>query len=210
MIQQKDVTGIGALNYVRQELSRGGVLSDYINKLPLDNGAIYAFVHEGTSEKKLYDFEYGALCPFDERLIEERPLSMPIPNDSRPLLVERIQQHLNLSEANCCLFEDPIRSPTDPIVSISAIDYVYLNNGSMFYFLNYLKNDASTISKTLSISEDYVLLCALSSMDVASQNKFFPNREIILNLLKEFATNVSSFFVKAYDHESYLMWVKAV
>jgi hypothetical protein len=47
-------------------------------------------------------------------------------------------------------------------------------------------------------------------MDVASQNEFLPNREISLNLLKKFATNVSSFFVKAYDHESYLMWVKAV
>jgi len=208
MIEQRNITGSSALDYVRQELSRGGVLSDYINKLPLDNGSIYAFVPEGTSENKLYDFEYGALYPFDEGLIDERPLSMPIPNDSRPLLVERIQQHLNLSETNCCLFEDPIRSPSDPIVSISAIDYVHLNNSSMFYFFNHSKNDASVIGKALSISEDYVFLCALSSMDVITQNEFLPNKEISLNLLEKFAAGVSSFFVEAYDHEGYLMWVK--
>jgi len=210
MIETKNVTGSAALNYVRQELSRGRVLSDRINQLPLDDGTIYAFVPTGTSADKLYDFEYGALYPFDERMIEERPSSMPIPNDSRPLLIERIQQHLNFSEVNCCLFEDPVRSPTDPIVSVSAIDYVYLGDGSMFYFFNYPKNNASTISKALSISEDYVFLCALSSIDMAAQNEFLPNEEISLNLLEKFAVNVSSFFVKAYDHESYLMWVKTV
>jgi hypothetical protein len=208
MIEKKNITGTAALNYVKQELSRGGALSACINELLLANGAIYAFVPGGTSESKLYDFENGGLYLLDEEFLDERPSSTPILNDARPLLVEIIQQHLTSMGVNCCLFEDQLLSPTDPIVATFSLDYVHLSDGQMFYFFNSHRNNTSTIRKALATSEAHVFLCVLSSLDIDMQNEFLPNREISLGLLEEFAASVSSFFVEAYDHEGYLMWVK--
>jgi hypothetical protein len=208
MIQQINVTGVAALNYVKQELSRGGVLSDCINELPLGNGVIYAFVPAGTSENKLYDFENGGLYLLDEEFLDERPSSTPILNDARPLLVEMIQQYLTQKEINCCLFEDQLGSPEDPITSASVPDYVHLGGRKIFYFYNLHKNGTSIIRKAFVTSEAHVFLCALSSLDIAIQNEFLLNNEINLSLLEKFAAGVSSFFVNAYDHEGFLMWAK--
>ena len=208
MIQQKNVTGTVALNYVKQELSRGGVLSDCINELPLDAGDIYAFVPSGVSENNLYDFENGVLYPCDESLLSERPLSIPIRNDARPFLVEIIQQYLTSKKVNCCLFEDQLRSPTDPITIASALNYVHLSGDQIFYFFNYNKNNTSTIGKALVTSEAHVFLCVLSSLDIDTQNEFLPKREISIDLLRKFAVGTSSFLVNAYDHEGFLMWSK--
>jgi hypothetical protein len=208
MIESKIVTGTAVLNYIKQELSRGGALSACINKLPLANGVVYAFVPTRTSENKLYDFENGGLYSFDEKLSDERPSSIPIQNEARPLLVEMIQQYLTLRDVNCCLFEDLLRSPTDPIGASSALDYVHLHGGQIFYFFNSKKSDTSIIREALVTSEAHVFLCVLSSLDIAMHNEFLPNKEISLNLLEKFAEGVSLFFVKAYDYEGYLMWVR--
>lgn len=210
MIQQKNVTGTAALNYVKQELSRGGILSDCINELPLANGAIYAFVPAKASDSNLYDFESGGIYPVDEKLLEERPGSTPIQNDARPFVIEIIQQYLTSDEVNSCLFEDPLSLTTDPITAASPLDYVYLSGGQIFYFFNSHQNDTSIILKALKTSEAHTFLCTLSSLDIALQNEFLKHKEISLSLLEKFTAGVSSFFVKAYDHEGYLMWVKAV
>jgi hypothetical protein len=207
MIEQINVTGDAALNYVKQELSRGCFLSDCINKLSLGNGDIFAFVPEGTPEKTLYNFEYGVLYPFDETVLMKGPTSMPIQNDARPILVEMIQEYLTQREVNCCLFEDQIRSPEDPITKTSVLEYVQIE-GKMLYFFNFHKNGASTVRKAFVASESHVFLCALSSLDIAVQNEFLLNKEINLSLIEKFAAGVSSFFVNAYDHEGFLMWVR--
>jgi hypothetical protein len=208
MIEKKNITRPAALNYVKIELSKGGVLSTCISSLPLLNGSIFALVPAETSDKNLYDFENGVLYPIDEKLLDAKQPAIPIQNEARPLLVEIIQQYLNANETNCCLFEDPIRLRTDPIATDSAIDYVHLIGGEMFYFFNSSSNDSSKISKALVTSEAYIFLCALSSLDIAMQNEFLPNKEISLNILEKFAAGVFAFFVKAYDYEGYLMWVR--
>jgi hypothetical protein len=207
MIEKKNVTGTAALNYVKRELSKGGVLSTCISSLPLVKGSIYALVPAETSDVNLYDFENGVLYPFDEKLLDAKQPAIPIQNEARPFLVEIVQQYLNVSETNCCLFEDPIRLPTDPKVTDSAIDYVHLIGGEMFYFFNSSSNDSSKINKALMTSEAYIFLCALSSLGTVKQNAFLTKKEIDLELLKLFTAGVSSFFVKAYDYEGYLMWV---
>jgi hypothetical protein len=205
---QKNVTGTAALNYVKQELSRGGFLSDCISELPLNNGVLYAFVPEEVSENKLYNFENGGLYPVNENDLTEGPYSMPIINDARPFLVEIIQQHLTSGEVNCCLFEDQLRAPMDPVMIASPLDYVHFEGRKIFYFFNHYKNETSIISKALVTSEAHVFLCVLSSLDIATQNEFLPKSEINLDLLRKFAVGTSSFFINAYDHEGFLMWSK--
>ena len=208
MIINKNVTGAAALTYIKDQLSNGGVLSTCINRLPLGNGKICALVPENTSDKNLFNFKYGVLYPFDKNLIKENHYSMPIQNEARPVVVEMIHQFLNANDVNCCLFEDPISKPMDPIVTKSPIDYICLKGGEMFYFFNLFNNDSSVISKALLRSENYNFLCALSSVDISLQSEFSPNKEVSLNLIEKFAGGVSAFFVKAYDYEGYLMWVR--
>lgn len=208
MVKQQNVTGTLALKYMKDELSRGGVLSSIIEQLPLSNGDIYALVPEGTRIDRLYDFEHGGVYPVDREVLPDGAYSIPIPNDARSTLVEIIEQHLASGEANCCLFEDQLRTPSDPIVAVSALDYVHLGSGQMFYFFNSNRKETSSIAKALTTSEAHVFLCALSSLEADLQNEFVSNGEINLVLLEKFASGIRSFFVNAYDHEGFLMWAK--
>ena len=207
MIQQKNVTGTQVLDYIRRELSRGGALSDCINELPLADGTVHAFVPAEVAEDKLYDFGNGTLYPVDKPLSTGDPSSMRIQNDARPFLLETIQHYLVAGETNCCLFEDQLRSPSDPITAASKLDYVLLNS-NIFYFFNGSKNEPSTLGKALKVSEAHVFLCVLAALDNETQNEFGPYKNITLDLLRRFSSGVTSFFVSAYDHEGFLMWVR--
>ena len=207
MIRKKNVNGLLAFDYLKQELAKGRSLSAKLNNLSLDNGSIQALVPEETSDKKLYQFEEGSLYFFDKELKWNKS-AIPIQNDAKPLVVDEIRNHLNLSERNCCLFEEPIRVPSDFSVTNSGIEYIHLNNNEMFYFFNQQNNNGAKIKKALLTSEAHIFLCALSSLDISIQNEFLASGEISLAQLEKFVDNISYFFVKAYDHEGYLMWVR--
>ena len=153
MIEKKDVTGKAAFNYLIQELEKGGVFSAFIKALPLNDGMVFALVPAGTSSDKLYNFGNGGLYDFDEGLLREKHVA-PIQNEARPFLIKEVQNHLELSESSCCLFEDPIRSSTDPIVGASVIEYIHLSGGEMFYFFNQDNSNFDTKHRPLVTSED--------------------------------------------------------
>ena len=62
MIQKVNVTSPGAFNYLRSQLSLGSTfLSKNILEFPLEQGKVFAFVPEETSNEALFQFESGGL-----------------------------------------------------------------------------------------------------------------------------------------------------
>ena len=204
MLQKKTVTGVIALDYLKTVLGRGGKLSSYIGRLPLIQGEISAFVPLSTTDETLYKFEYGGIYHYEP--CAENEYVVPIKNNAKPLVIKEIQSYLMSDEANCCLFEDALSSPSDGWLLHKPLEYVHLDNNDMFYFFDNRRNDYNEIENALTKSTSHVFLCALSSLNQPSRSELSERKEISLDLLEQFASKVVRFFLMAYDYEGYLMW----
>jgi hypothetical protein len=205
MIIKKDITSPEAFTYIRKQLDMGKTLSSCINAISLEIAKVFALVPEATSEKQLFNFDSGGIYPLEKAAIKEGSI-VPIRNDSKQLVIKEVLSHLSSNMNNCSLFEDALGNPSDPWLTSSKIEYVHVNKSEIFYFFDNNNKNEGKIEEAFNASEGYVFLCALSSLDLAERSKFVSQREVPSELLKSFATNLSAFFVKAYDGEGYLMW----
>jgi len=206
MIVKQNITNPKSFLYLRDQLSLGKSLSNTLGMLPIEKGTVFAFVPAGVSEEQLFNFKIGGIYPPDTALGNKEMIT-PIKNDSRPLVINEILLHLNSNVNNCCLFEDALTIPTDPWVATSQIEYITVSGSEMLYFFDSSFKDEEKIGEVFSISEGYVFLCALSSLAPVDRNKVLAYKDVSSELLKVFMTNLSAFFVRAYDGEGYLMWV---
>ncbi len=207
MIVKKIVTGLKSFNYIRSQLNIGIYLSNCISKLPIENGDVFSFVPEETSEENLFNFGSGGIYPFDKDQLKTTNL-IPIRNDSKSIVLNEILEFIKTDESNCCLFADPSASPNFPWVKSSGIEYVFLKHEEMYYYFDNRKYDLKEINEAFTISDTYIFLCALSSLNLEQRSYFEPFKEITTNSLDIFVKNTSAFFMKAYDHEGYLLWTK--
>lgn len=207
MIKQVDITSPEAFAYVQEQLDLSGkTLANQLLSKSLLEGKVFTYVPENTPLEFLYRFETGGIYPFDRSLLQKTPALVPVQNDARPVVMEYILKYLHENKERCCLFEEPVGSPSDPWVKNSKMKYVHLNE-EMYYFFD--KNAKSEeFEDAFMTSEGYYFLCVLSSLPIDSQDGFAPFNSLNSNQLKNFASNVVSFFVRAYDGEGYLQWNK--
>jgi hypothetical protein len=207
-IEKKNVTGSDALKYIRDQLDIGGSLANYINTLPIEIGEVYSFVPKDTTNENLYNFSSGGIYPFDKRLLKSKNI-LPVRNNAKFSMVDEIQNYLKISDTNCCLFEDTVNIPSDSWIKASGIEYIYIKDKEMFYYFDKLNNSAEKINEALTKSENYSFTCGLSSLSKNDHKKFATFEEINMELIMLFVKSISLFFVRAYDGEGYLMWVKS-
>jgi hypothetical protein len=204
MINKKEVTGDKAYSYLRKQLNMGISLSEFVNKLPIENGKVYSFVPDGVSPESLYTFELGGIYPLNE---EEKATGLSlVPNDARPVVMAEIQDFVTENELNCCLFEEPNASPDFPWVKSSGMEYVHLNNQEMFFFFDQSNCDNGKLKDAFITSEVYIFLCVLSKLEKNLHSRFAPFNEVKTDVLTLLVENTEGFFVRAYDGEGYLMW----
>jgi hypothetical protein len=207
MTEEINVTGIEAFSYLRKQLDIGISLSNCINSLSIEDGEVYSFVPAGTSREKIYNFNLGGIYPFQKEELSSSQLN-PIRNDSRQIAICKIRKHIEADDKNCCIFENPNASPYFPWVKTLGIEYVHLRNEEMFFFFDKNNDVIEHVENAFIISEAYIFLCALSSLNENDHSNLAAFKEITVDILELFVKNLSSFFVKAYDGEGYLMWVK--
>ncbi len=209
VMRKKDVTGLAAFKYIREELSKGLSLSEYLNNtLTIETGRVYSFVPEDAPENEVYNFDYGMLYGSDS-LRKEGQFVMPVRNDATPMVISEIQEYLNLNNTKCCLFEDCTQWAGDFALESSGIEYQKYNTRNIYYFFGLGNNNLEKITDAFFSSNSYVFLCAFSNLDVEEQRKIIPFSEITVESMKLFVTNASSIIVKAYDGEGYLIWISA-
>jgi hypothetical protein len=207
MVEKKVVTGTEAFSYIRKQLDMGISLSHFVNSLPIEGGQVFSFVPEETSSEKLYDFISGGIHPFENEELKSTELDF-LHNEAKRLVLEEIIKHIDENDQNCCIFENPNASPYFPWVKSSGIEYVHIGNEEMFFFFDKKGSDFEKVENAFTTSDVYIFLCALSSLDQTVHSSYDGFKEISVELLDVFVKNVSSLFVKAYDGEGYLMWVR--
>ena len=207
MIDKIDVTGDRSFKYLREQLNMGISLSQIMNNLPIENGKVYAFVPQGINEESLYNFSYGGIYPFDKEELKTTNV-IRVRNDAKKIILDIIEKHIILNEENCCLFEYPNAAPHDPWVATSGMNFIHLNNEQMFFFFDKRSCEIEKLQEAFSTSHTYIFLCVLSTLNINEHSHFAPFKEITDELLSLLVNESSSFFVRAYDGEGYLMWEK--
>ncbi|ANE51010.1 hypothetical protein [Flavisolibacter tropicus] len=209
MIKRVDITSPQAFAYIQEQLDISGkTLANQLLSKSLLKGKVFTYVPENAPSELLYRFETGGIYPFDRSLLQNTPALVPVQNDARPVVINDILQYLRQNKEHCCLFEEAHGKPTDPWVEPSQMKYVYLND-EMYYFFN-KDAEPQEFEDSFRTSEGYYFLCALSSLPIDSQNGFSSFNSLNSEQLKSFASNVVSFFVRAYDGEGYLQWSNEV
>jgi len=207
MIKRVDITSPEAFAYVQEQLDLSGkTLANQLLSTSLLEGKVFTYVPENTPSELLYRFETSGIYPFERSLLQNIPALVPVQNDARPVVMEDILKYLHENKEHCCLFEEPVGRPSDPWVKNSKMKYVHLND-EMYYFFD--KDPKSEeVKDAFRTSDGYYFLCVLSSLRIDDQCGFSPFNSLNSDRLKDFASNVVSFFVRAYDGEGYLQWDK--
>lgn len=209
MIVRKDITSSVAASYVIEQLELSGkTLANLLLLLPLSTGKITAYVPEGTPENALFAFSSGGLYPAEDGIsLEDGSYLVPIRNDAESVVNDHVLAYLKECGEHCCLFEDAVASPTDGWVQKSNVEYIYLEK-EMYYFFNG-QSDPKRLKGAMRESGAYYFLFALSKLPVDTQTEFQSFKPIDETQLKQFAENVTSLFVQAYDREGYLEWSRS-
>jgi hypothetical protein len=208
MVKRIEVTSSEAFTYLRGQLELSGkTLANLLLNQLLKAGKVYAYVPDGTSSELLFMFNSGGLYPFEKELFRRPPILIPVKNNARPVVMNLVQQHVRSSKDNCCLFEEPVWEPSDSWLKQSNTEYIYLGK-EMYYFFGGNELDLD-FQKAFGTSEGYYFLCVLSTLDSGHQQEFSPFSSITSDLITYFVSNMSSFFIRAYDGEGYLQWTKA-
>jgi len=206
MITKIEITTKDSINYVREQLFLGGkTLSNFLLSIPLEKGKIFAIVPDNTDSQILFQFETGGVYTYDQDLFKRKPVLIPIRNDSRPFVIDLIENYIKINESHCCIFEEPVGQPNFPYVIQSGIEYVHIEN-EMYYFFDEKNSDREKLEDAFTTSEGYYFLCGLSSLPIEEHSLFAPFKEITSGYLKKIAENLTAFITRAYDGEGYLMW----
>ncbi|HLY69793.1 MAG TPA: hypothetical protein VKR53_08685 [Puia sp.] len=205
MIKKTELTSEAAVKYLRDQFYFSKPLSDLLGNIALEKGKIYALADDIFSNEALQNFEIGSAVDLSKAVyLEDGSYLTPIPDDARKAFIILIKDYLESSPLNCCIIEDPLREPDDPIVLKSKIRYVTVED-QLYYFLDG-GSDPEEIENSVHAGEAYYSLCMLSSFDLGLHKEFAPFSSVSERLLEEIVNNLDSFFVGAYDHEGYLMW----
>jgi hypothetical protein len=207
MIEKRELSGLKPFEYIKERLLWGSkVLSGSVAKIDLEKGKVYALVPAGISEDHLYSFEQGGLYYSEIKEINNTRIQSVV-NNSKELFQELIFNHIASASGNCCVFEEPDGSPSDPWVSKLNAEYIHYNE-EMYYFFNTSNIAREKIEQATNYADGYYFLCVLSSLD-NELSEFKSGDEISFDSLKTIADNCQTFFVGAYDGEGYLMWSKS-
>jgi len=207
MLKKKEVTSKQAFDYLREQINSEKPLSKFLSQQDIESGKVYTFVPEYVSEEQLYKFSTGGLYFSEKKLINGAWLSEII-NESKPRIQQMIKDYLNAFQNNCCIFEECNSAPTDPWVITSKVEYVHMHD-DMYYFFDKKNINPYMFQEAFDGSGGWYFLCVLSSLEVEKHANFAPFKEVSSRLLKTIANNATAFFVEAYDHEGYLMWIKS-
>jgi hypothetical protein len=140
------------------------------------------------------------------RRVNENQMNV-ILNVADSILHQTISKHIESYYENCCIFEEPNARPDDPWVKKSGIEYVSLDK-EMYYFFDEENYNEEKLTKAISRSKGYYFLCALGKLDSFDHKRFDSFSEITQEDLRNFVNNLKSFYVIAYDGESFLAWEK--
>lgn len=198
------------LAYLRKSLTNANTLSDILLEvIDFKKGSLFTLLPEGSNLERLYEFEAGVILPQNPRIVtcseEGVSSSYSITPSISKKLSEIILETLKNRENITCIFDDIIRSPSDPFKSSSLNGCKYSRDGELYYILG--ENKASLENVQTALNASYAFWHSLGMLTNADLhlNSYELNEEIFRNICIE----TQMLFVGAYDGEGYVFWEKS-
>lgn len=193
MIREFDF-GSKSIEYLRDQLSGGNTLSQYLLRLPLENGRITSFLPESFEPAAHSSFRTGGAIT--TKLIGDE-------RDSRILAL--ISTQLNKKGNTYAVFES-IARVSDPKIAEKG-QYYFTFGREVYIFVDQTKNDLQTIKEAVRRAKSYPFVGVVTSLQDSS-SKIEPYSEIDLNSLTRLATNAECVLTDIYDGEAFMIWKK--
>jgi hypothetical protein len=204
MIVKKDVSGPRAISYIKEHVNRSGkTLAELLLTLPLSEGKVFAFVPEDCRNDSLFNFDSGFADDNEVITHDDGSALVPIQNHARPVILAAVRSYLSSDPEHCCIYEDPYGAGFG---LSKKIDFSHFHDE--YYYLFSQGYHVENLEHALKDGGPYYFLMVLSRLSDAKQADFVSPKILDHELLVEAFQNVNSFFVMAYDWESYLQWLK--
>lgn len=194
--------------YIDDKLLWRGSLSLSLRDIIDNTETIYALAPLDTPLDALYNFSSGGIYYNETNRLFPDAKIKPIINKHTTFLIEIIKKYIFQSGDNCCILEDALSSPGDPILLKKKLNYISSDKDEVFYFFDSSNYDLVKLENSYTQAEQIDSLFVLSSfdknrhIDLLNPNKLSkPDFDLI-------SINTDLIVLKAYDGEGYLIWVK--
>jgi hypothetical protein len=212
--------GSEAIDYIQKHLKEGKTLSQYLLRSDnLKSGNIITIIPDYVSNEKAKQLEFGIHRkppPETHKFYTDEygrtTRAVPVTRITF-WSIEKIKEFLAMGGNRCCLFEDAMASPSDPVVKKFKIKMLIFNN-EIYHFLTWKDAQAEKIEQAIDESEDVYppLLGVLTSIDaetldwLSNENPLM--QKININILETLIRNTEKIILGAYHMEGYLIWSK--
>jgi len=185
-ILAKEIKHEEAYRYVKEKLSKGGVLSNLIFKLiSEDTLEITALLPKEVEPEMITEFKYGGVIQSSSAI---------------NYLAKMLSKTSNMD--TFILFEDQLAKPDDPYIKKLATDYSFIND-TVYLHVTGKKISEQKIKKLLLEANRYIQIGFVGNSKLIKDKDISSN--IDLNFLKKLAMSVNIIVMSIFDEESYLI-----
>ncbi len=177
-----------ALGYIRECLSQGGLLSEYLLGLPLTRGRVWSRLPSGVGPEARRDFDSGGITTIAA---------------TRSWLVPLIDNYLRAREGRYAVFET-LWHRGDPVLSKWTGRY-FTHKGCVYRFVPSQCCGREEVIGALEDARSYPLVGILASLPQGEPN-IATDAEVSAHTLEELACRTDRLLIGAYDDESVLVW----
>ena len=200
-----------AESFVLEQLSNGNALAhEVLRTLPLAKGWITTFLPPGLPGDSLEKFETGGKLPTSPtsqwKGMEHRGetlLMIPVLT-ADSLLVAKIRDYLLAGKNHLCVLEDALRKPGDAALARLQTKYA-IHNDEIYHLLFHEDAREQCILDTLKVARSIPTFIGAFTRWHGDPLELKVGA-LSSTQLKALANCTQSFFVGAYDGESYLLW----
>jgi hypothetical protein len=199
------------LGYLRGQLDQGRTLSSLLQRIDLAAGRFWTYLPpdpDGSATR--HPPEQGGLTPPGGPTIALAGGGrfVPVVATGEPAIVELIGDFLRGGTDACCVLEDAMSRPGDPVIA-GPDDIRYLFYGDEVYAL-LAGGDAgaTSIDSAIRATRSYLLLAVLTLLPPGGDLAGPGGHVITFEDLRHFAEHAQTIVVRAYDGEGFLVWTR--
>jgi hypothetical protein len=200
--------GPDAITYIRSCLSDGNTLSEYLLKLPLEEGRAVTYLPPTASLDAIKRFKVGGIIAPYTRLQDEVDT-----NGYRIVQLQRTDVELKLANYilaylrqrgwHYAIFEHALAEPSDPWLSQTSAKF-FTYRSEVYIFLTSQDTNIDAIVTAIRAASTYRFTGILAA--VTNLPNIRTGQEVQQDILRGLAETTKHIIVGAYDGEAEIMW----
>ena len=204
-----------ALPYIREALTDGRSLSQYLLQLPLDSGRVVTYLPPSTPPDAIGHFgRAGVLPSFPEleiRYVDSNGQGVrlvpvgtnPVRQEIEAIVTGFIADYLQQPGRRYAVFENIVNSPTDEVLAKWNVKY-FSYQEEVCLFLTAENTDTVTINRTKRAAAWWLGTAILAAGDDLPD--LISGQVVAVEVLQLLAARTEHIILQAYDGDSDLLW----